>query len=72
MDMFSGKVPGEQPAAYASYAMISALLGHLERSGALAPKDCNAVLDAALAMILDDNNAGEIEARQLVEQLRGV
>ena len=70
MDMFASKGPAGVGVAYASYAVLNALLRHLEASGALIPADVNNILEEALLQIPEDRNAAREDARRFIKGLK--
>ena len=53
----------------AALAIARSLLRHLEKSGALIPKDIAAILADAVAQIPSENNERSNEAKRLIEKL---
>ncbi len=54
----------------AALAIIRSLLRHLEKTGALIPKDVAALLADAVAQIPSENNERANEARRLIENIK--
>jgi len=70
MDLFTSKGPAGVGAAYASFAILDALIQHLEASGTLIPADVRKILGNALDQIPANNIAAREDARRLIESLR--
>jgi hypothetical protein len=70
MDIFASRGPAGVGVAYASFAVLNALIQHLEASGALIPADVKKILDNALRQIPDDRNAAREDARRFIEGLK--
>lgn len=70
MNIFSSNGPAGVGAAYASFCMVTSLIRHLEKSGAVIPADVKAILDNALNQIPSDNIAALKDARRLIEDFR--
>ena len=70
MNMLAAKGPVGVGVAYASFAVLTALIRHLEASGTLKPADVNAILVNALSQIPEDHIAACEDARRLIDGLK--
>ena len=69
MDNFAMKGPPGGGNGMAALAIVRALLKHLEKSGALIPKDIAVIVADAVAQISNENNDRANEAKRLIQEL---
>ena len=70
MNIFAAKGTAGLGVAYASFTILTALIHHLEVSGALKRADVNAILVNALNQIPEDTVAAHEDARRLIDSLK--